>query len=104
MDLNISTYAVFHGDFESAVQMNPSIAQKSKKNRNKQSIFLGGVGGLGEAYYIRTCSNTFSSGEGTRTNQNRKTERVRTEPNQYKLMYGPRRQPSDFLINFFAFL
>ena len=28
-DLNISKYAVFHGDFESAVQVNPNIAQIS---------------------------------------------------------------------------
>ena len=45
MDLNISEYVVFQRDFESAVQMDPSITQKSKKGQKlnqKIAIFRGG--------------------------------------------------------------
>ena len=43
MDLNISKYTVFHGDFESAVQINPSIAQTSKKGKKlNRKLAIGG--------------------------------------------------------------
>ena len=51
MDLNISKYVVFHGDFESAVQMNPSIAQKSKK---RPLLFKKNIGEtIGKIYFER---------------------------------------------------